>query len=138
MRLRGSHFVYYFLLAALVAVVAIQVLFPQSEPGLDRVLTLSEARTGPKSLSVDRGAPGLWQRLLRLQTTASALYTTAHPDDEQGGTLTYLSRGQGVRTSLLTLNRGEGGANAIGPELFDGVGLIRTEELLVSNRILWP
>lgn len=134
MRLRGSHFVYSFLLAALVAVVAIQVLFPQSEPNLDRVLTLSEARTGPKSLSVDRGATGLWQRLLRLQTTASALYTTAHPDDEQGGTLTYLSRGQGVRTSLLTLNRGESGANAIGSELFDGVGLIRTEELLVSNR----
>ena len=103
-------------------------------PGLDRVLTLAEGRTGPRSLSVDRGAPGLWQRLLRLQTTGSVLYTAAHPDDEQGGTLTYLSRGQGVRTSLLTLNRGEGGANAIGPELFDGLGLIRTEELLVSDR----
>ena len=134
LRFRVSHLVYSVLLAALIAVVAMQVLFPQSEPDLDRVLTLAESRTGPKSLSVDRGAPGLWQRLLRLQTVASVLYTTAHPDDEQGGTLTYLSRGQGVRTSLLTLNRGESGANAIGPELFDGVGLIRTEELLVSNR----
>ena len=110
--------------------------FAAAETGasLDRVLTLAEARTGPHSLSVDRGAPGLWQRLLRLQTTASVLYTTAHPDDEQGGTLTYLSRGQGVRTSLLTLTRGEGGANAIGAELFDGLGLVRTEELLVSDR----
>ena len=106
----------------------------QSGPELDRVLTLAESRTGPRSLSVDWGAPGLWQRLLRLQTTASVLYTAAHPDDEQGGALTYLSRGQGVRTSLLTLNRGEGGANAIGAELFDGLGLIRTEELLVSDR----
>ncbi len=106
----------------------------QTNPALNRVLTLSEARTGPRSLSVDRGSPGLWQRLLRLQTTASVLYTTAHPDDEQGGTLTYLSRGRGVRTSLLTLNRGEAGANAIGAELFDGLGLIRTEELLVSDR----
>ena len=107
-----------------------------AEPGssLDRVLTLADSRNGPHSLSADRGAAGLWQRLLRLQTTASALYTAAHPDDEQGGTLAYLSRGQGVRTSLLTLNRGEGGANAIGSELFDGLGLIRTEELLVSDR----
>lgn len=101
---------------------------------LDRVLSLSDSRNGPRSLPSDRGAAGLWQRLLRLQTTASALYTAAHPDDEQGGTLAYLSRGQGVRTSLLTLNRGEGGANAIGSELFDGLGLIRTEELLVSDR----
>ena len=106
----------------------------QIRPTLDRVLTLSEARTGPHSLPVDRGAAGLWQQLLRLQTTASVLYTTAHPDDEQGGTLTYLSRGRGVRTSLLTLNRGEAGANAIGAELFDGLGLIRSEELLVSDR----
>lgn len=101
---------------------------------LDKVLVLAESRTGPRSLTVDRGAVGLWQHLQRLQTTASVLYTAAHPDDEQGGTLTHLSRGQGVRTSLLTLNRGEAGANAVGSELFDGLGLIRTEELLVSDR----
>ena len=106
----------------------------ESEAIPDRILTLAESRTGPHALSVDRGAPGLWQRLMKLQTTASVLYTIAHPDDEQGGTLTYLSRGQGVRTSLLSLNRGEAGANAIGSELFDGLGLIRTEELLVSDR----
>ncbi len=105
-----------------------------SQPDLDKVLVLAESRTGPRSLAADRGAPGLWQHLLRLQTTGSVLYTAAHPDDEQGGTLTYLSRGQGVRTSLLTLNRGEAGANAVGSELFDGLGLIRTEELLVSDR----
>lgn len=104
------------------------------DPVLDRVLALGELRTGPRSLAVDRGAPGLWQHLQRLRTTASVLYTAAHPDDEQGGALTYLSRGQGVRTSMLTLNRGEAGANAIGSELFDGLGLIRTEELLVSDR----
>ena len=122
------------LLTACGLVGSAQFVIAQSGPSLDRVLTLAESRTGLRSLSVDRGATGVWQRLLRLQTTASVLYTTAHPDDEQGGTLTYLSRGQGVRTSLLTLNRGEGGANAIGAELFDGLGLIRTEELLVSDR----
>ncbi len=104
------------------------------QPDLDRVLMLDESKAGPRSLVVDRGAVGVWQDLLRLQTTGSVLYTVAHPDDEQGGTLTYLSRGQGVRTSLLSLNRGEAGANAIGPELFDALGLIRTEEMLAAGR----
>ena len=89
---------------------------------------------GPEPLPQDTGAAGTWQRLLKLQTTASAMHTDAHPDDEQGGMLAQLSRGQGARVSLLTLNRGESGDNAIGSELFDAVGLIRTEELLMAGR----
>src|SRR3954471_20103347 len=112
---------------------------------LRRVLCLASCMTaaavlsptigaGPEPLAQDRGAAGTWQKLLKLQTTASAMHTTAHPDDEQGGLLAQLSRGQGARVSLLTLNRGESGDNAIGPELFDAVGLIRTEELLMAGR----
>ncbi len=82
----------------------------------------------------DSGAAGAWQKLLKLRTTASAMHTTAHPDDEHGGVLAMLSRGQGARVSLLTLTRGESGDNAIGPELFDGLGLMRTEELLIADR----
>jgi LmbE family N-acetylglucosaminyl deacetylase len=82
----------------------------------------------------DQGAVGAWQKLLKLQTTASVMHTTAHPDDEHGGMLALLSRGLGVRVSLMTLTRGESGDNAIGPELFDALGLIRTEELLVADR----
>ena len=82
----------------------------------------------------DAGATGAWQRLLKLRTDASVMHTTAHPDDEHGGVLAMLSRGQGARVSLLTLTRGESGDNAIGPELFDGLGLMRTEELLVADR----
>ena len=89
---------------------------------------------GGPPLPADQGATGTWQLLMKLRTHGSVLYTTAHPDDEQGGVLAWLSRGQGARVSLLTLNRGEGGDNAIGPELFDALGLIRTEELLLSNR----
>ena len=85
-------------------------------------------------LPQDRGAAGAWQKLLKLKTTASALHTTAHPDDEHGGMLAMLSRRDGARVALLTLNRGEAGDNAIGPQLFDELGLVRTEELLVSNR----
>jgi len=62
------------------------------------------------------------------------MHTTAHPDDEHGGLLAMLSRGEGARVTLLTLNRGEAGDNAIGSELFDGLGLIRTEELLRADR----
>src|SRR6476619_6857967 len=81
------------------------------------------------SVPQDRGAPATGQKLLKLQSTASVLHTTAHPDDEHGGVLTRLSRGEGARVALLTLTRGESGDNALGPELFDALGLIRTEEL---------
>lgn len=87
----------------------------------------------PPTVPQDQGASGVWQHLRKLQTTASAMHTTAHPDDEHGGVITRVSRKDGARLALLTLNRGESGDNAIGPELFDGLGLIRTEELLVSN-----
>src|SRR5688500_13981095 len=83
-------------------------------------------------LPQDTGAAGTYQKLLKLRTIASVMHTTAHPDDEHGGLLAWLSRGTGARVSLLTLNRGQAGDNALGPQLFEGLGLIRTEELLVS------
>ena len=78
-------------------------------------------------LSFDRGAAALWQSLQKLHTRASLLMVTAHPDDEDGGMLTYESRGQGTRITLLTLNRGEGGANVMSSDYFDALGLVRTE-----------
>ncbi|MCL4847666.1 MAG: PIG-L family deacetylase [Acidobacteria bacterium] len=87
-----------------------------------------------QTLPQDQGAHGTWQKLLKLTTTASVMHTKAHPDDEHGGVITKLSRRHGARLSMITLNRGESGDNAIGSQLFDGLGLIRTEELMVSNR----
>jgi LmbE family N-acetylglucosaminyl deacetylase len=81
----------------------------------------------------DSGAALAWLTLLKTRTTASLMQTTAHPDDEQGGMLAMVSRGEGARVSLLTVTRGESGDNAIGPELFDALGLIRTEELLDAD-----
>ncbi len=75
-----------------------------------------------------------WLKIQKLRTTASVMHITAHPDDEHGGVLAKLSRGDGARVALLTLNRGESGDNAIGPQLFDALGLIRTEELLQAGR----
>jgi len=122
-----------FLLVLCVVVFLVEDLVAQEAP-LDRVMTMTGDTGGGQPLAVDQGSTGLWQRLLKLRTTASALHTTAHPDDEHAGTLTYLSRGLGARTALLTLNRGESGANAIGTELFDELGLIRTEELRLAGR----
>ncbi len=93
--------------------------------------THADTRPAPE----DRGASGLALTLRRLQTIASVLHTAAHPDDESTEMLAYLSRGQGVRTAYLALNRGEGGQNGIGPELGEGLGVIRTEELLAARKL---
>jgi LmbE family N-acetylglucosaminyl deacetylase len=81
----------------------------------------------------DRGANGLWQELQRLHTWASMMMIVAHPDDEDGGMLTFESRGNGVRTSLMTLTRGEGGQNVMSSDADDALGLIRTNELLKAD-----
>ncbi len=47
---------------------------------------------------------------------------TAHPDDEDGGMLTYESRGKGARVAMLTLNRGEGGQNVMSMDYYDRAG----------------
>ena len=83
----------------------------------------------------DNGAEGLGQQLKRLQTTASAMHTGAHPDDEDSGLLAYLARREMARTSYLSLNRGDGGQNVIGEELFEPLGVIRSEELLQARRL---
>src|SRR5579864_7767817 len=85
-------------------------------------------------LLFDSGAAALWQSLQKLHTRASLMMVTAHPDDEDGGMLTYEARGQGATVTLLTLNRGEGGANVMSSDYFDALGLVRTEELLAAGR----
>jgi LmbE family N-acetylglucosaminyl deacetylase len=100
--------------------------------GLLLIAALSAAAYEP--LPQDTGAIGAWQKLQKLRTIATVMHTTAHPDDEHGGVLAWLSRGLGARVSMMTLTRGQSGDNALGPELFDGLGLIRTEELLRANQ----
>lgn len=85
-------------------------------------------------IGINRGSAALWQSLKKLHTRASMIMITAHPDDEDSGMLAYESRGQGARVTLLTLNRGEGGANVMSPDYFDALGLVRTMELLAADR----
>src|SRR5712692_4145568 len=85
-------------------------------------------------LPPDTGVTGLKQMLVRLQTTARLMQTTAHPDDEDGGMLAVESRGHGATTLLMTLTRGEGGQNKVGSNLFDVLGVLRALELTASDR----
>ena len=107
---------------------------------LTALLAPAIAQTGAGNVSPvaplqqDTGATGLRDALRRLHTTARLLHTTAHPDDEDGGVLTLESRGRGIEAVLLTLNRGEGGQNKVGGNLFDVLGVLRTLELTASDR----
>jgi len=88
------------------------------------------------SIAPDRGTAGLSHLLRELQTRASLLLITAHPDDEDGGMLAYETRGQGVRGALLSLTRGEGGQNVMSGDFNDVLGLLRTQELLLADRYI--
>ena len=96
----------------------------------------SAPETYASPIAPDRGAAGLARLLRELQTRASLLLFTAHPDDEDGGMLAYETRGQGARAALMTLNRGEGGQNVMSLDLYDALGLVRTQELLIADRYM--
>ena len=81
--------------------------------------------------------PGLVETIEAIDSTrvtTRILYVTAHPDDESAAVLTYLARGLHADVALLSLTRGEGGQNALGPEQAPQLGLIRTQELLAATR----
>ncbi|WP_148289409.1 PIG-L family deacetylase [Fibrella aestuarina] len=74
----------------------------------------------------------------RLAVLGSVLYIAAHPDDENTLLLTYLHNERNLRTAYLSLTRGDGGQNLIGPEQGENIGVIRTQELLAARRIDGP
>jgi len=88
----------------------------------------------PPELEEDQGLTGFGLALRRLPATGSLLCITAHPDDEHNAVLAKVSRGRGIRTALLSLTRGDGGQNEIGPELFEALGVLRTQELMRVHR----
>jgi len=73
--------------------------------------------------------------LKKLQVVGSALYVAAHPDDENTALIAWLSNEKLVNTGYLSLTRGDGGQNLIGPEIRERLGLIRTHELLQARRL---
>jgi LmbE family N-acetylglucosaminyl deacetylase len=75
------------------------------------------------------------QQLRSFRVFGSVLYVAAHPDDENTQLITYLARGRDYRTAYLSLTRGDGGQNLLGPEFGDLLGVIRTQELLAARQL---
>ncbi|MGE0160161.1 MAG: PIG-L family deacetylase [Gemmatimonadales bacterium] len=81
------------------------------------------------------GAVAVGLQLRKLDGVKRVLMIAAHPDDEDTSLLTTLARGWGAETAYLSLTRGDGGQNAIGPELWEGLGVVRTGELEAARRL---
>jgi LmbE family N-acetylglucosaminyl deacetylase len=80
-------------------------------------------------------ASAILQDLRGFDTLGSVLYVAAHPDDEDTQLITFLARGRHYRSAYLSVNRGDGGQNVLGPEFGAELGVIRTEELLAARRL---
>jgi LmbE family N-acetylglucosaminyl deacetylase len=80
-------------------------------------------------------AAAILQQLQSFREMGSVLYIAAHPDDENTLLIAYLARGRNYRTAYLSLTRGDGGQNVLGPELGEELGVARTQELLAARRL---
>jgi LmbE family N-acetylglucosaminyl deacetylase len=88
----------------------------------------------PPAPGTGPGLPETVEAIENARVTTRILYITAHPDDESAAVLTYLARGLHSEVALLSLTRGEGGQNDLGPEQAPQLGLIRSQELLAATR----
>ena len=92
---------------------------------------LSKAQIVPPTAN----SADIYQQLKKLNVLGSVLYIAAHPDDENNGLLPYLAKEKLYRTAYLSLTRGDGGQNLIGPEQGIELGMIRTHELMAARAI---
>ncbi|GJM61310.1 PIG-L family deacetylase [Persicobacter diffluens] len=82
-----------------------------------------------------KSAAELQLQLQKLPVAARVLYMAAHPDDENTRLISYLNNVEHIETAYLSLTRGDGGQNLIGPEIWEGLGLIRTQELIAARGV---
>ena len=102
--------------------------------GVTALLSVPAPGQFPPAPGTGPGLPETVEAIEKARVTTRILYVTAHPDDESGAVLTYLARGLHADVALLSLTRGEGGQNDLGPEQAPQLGLIRTQELLAATR----
>ena len=107
------------LLAALLLLTVNCSLFTEARAQTPKTYTSSEILLGLKKLNV----------------LGSVMYIAAHPDDENTRLIAYMANERLLETSYLSCTRGDGGQNLIGPELREGLGVIRTQELLAARRL---
>lgn len=77
----------------------------------------------------------IYHELNQLKYLTNVLYFAAHPDDENTRMLAWLVNEKHIPTAYLSLTRGDGGQNILGPHLGASLGLIRTHELLEARKI---
>jgi LmbE family N-acetylglucosaminyl deacetylase len=95
---------------------------------------ITQDRTSSKTLD-SIAAPEIFQQMRQFRKVATVLHVGAHPDDENTQLIAALSRGRAVRTGYLSLTRGDGGQNLLGPDFGYKLGLARTQELLAARRV---
>src|SRR6516164_842918 len=89
----------------------------------------------PIAAAEQPSAAAILEELRNFRELGSILHVAAHPDDENTQLITYFARGRGFRTAYLSITRGDGGQNVLGPEFDEELGLIRTHELLAARRL---
>jgi hypothetical protein len=99
------------------------------------VRAASQNRMNFSVVAADSGHVALGLAIRRLNVSGTFMQSAAHPDDEHNPLFAMFTLGQGLRSADVQTNRGEGGQNEIGPELFRDMGVLRTSELLSAHRI---
>lgn len=95
------------------------------------LISLTISAQKPQKLTSNQ----IYEKVQKLNFLGSALYIAAHPDDENTRLIAYLSNHEKARTGYLSLTRGDGGQNLIGPEMRELLGVIRTQELLAARNV---
>jgi hypothetical protein len=95
----------------------------------------SQNRMSYSVVSAESGHVALGLAIRRLNVSGTFMQSAAHPDDEHNALFALYTHGMGLRSISLQTNRGEGGQNEIGPELFRDIGVLRTGELLSAHRV---
>src|SRR5574338_242036 len=100
------------------------------------IATTANSADAPPLLSPDQmNASEIQLALEKLNVLGRVLYIAAHPDDENTNLMAFWSNGSLYDAAYLSVTRGDGGQNILGPELGERLGVIRTEELLDARRI---
>jgi hypothetical protein len=99
------------------------------------VRVLAQNRMGFSIVGENSGHIALGLAIRKLGVYGSFLQAPAHPDDETNALFAMFTHGMGLRSICLQNNRGDGGQNEIGPELFRDMAVLRTAELLAAHRI---
>ncbi|MBQ4822577.1 PIG-L family deacetylase [Aquimarina sp. MMG016] len=103
----------------LLLVISISLLLP--------ITTKAQQPQKPNSVEIH-------EAIKKLNFLGSVLYVAAHPDDENTRLISYMANQVKARTAYLSLTRGDGGQNLVGPEIRELLGVIRTQELLAARR----